>query len=132
MNLINLTPHVLNVWDKYGVEHKIAPYTNSASERLELRASTSRVTVQFQILPEFEINRASFGEPVLTWVSPTGATREGSFSELPAASQAVLIVSKIALSSLIEHDLKDRLYLTPGELIRNEAGQPIGCKGFEY
>lgn len=131
MNLINLTPHVLNVWDINGTEHKIAPYCNSASERLELRASTSREEVEIPILPEFQVNQATFGEPVLTWVSPTGATREGSFSELPAASQSVLIVSKIALASLVEHDMKDRLYLTPGELIRNEAGMPVGCRGFE-
>ena len=131
MNFINLTPHVLNVWDKDNVEHKIAPYCNSNSERLELRASTSREQVEIPILPEFQVNQATFGEPVLTWVRPTGATREGLFSELPSASQAVLIVSKIALASLVEHDMKDRLYLTPGELIRNESGQPIGCRGFE-
>lgn len=131
MLFLNLTPHVLNVWDRNGLEYKIAPYCNSVGERLELRASTSKETVEIPSLPDFEVNEVTFGEPVLTWESPGGTSREASFSELPSSDEATPIVSKLALSSLKEHDMDDRLYLTPGELIRNEAGQPVGCRGFE-
>lgn len=131
MKLINLTPHVLNVWDRNGTEHVIAPYTNKNGERLELRASTYKEPIEIPDFPNFNVAEVSFGEPVLTWESPTGTSREASFSELPSSSEATPIVSKLALASLKEHGMDDRLYLTPGELLRNEAGQSVGCRGFE-
>jgi hypothetical protein len=49
----------------------------------------------------------------------------GEVMGLPAAEAGIwLVVSQIVASAARRPDL-----LFPGELVRNEAGQPIGCRG---
>lgn len=127
----NLTPHVLNVWDNNGVEHVIAPYTNENGERLEIRASTQlsdSLEHEYLFNTGFSVKRNVMGEPVAVWVAKDKTTRPANWDEVPPA---YCIVSKLALQSLNNVGRVSIKWLTPGELIRNEAGQPIGCKGFE-
>jgi hypothetical protein len=42
-----------------------------------------------------------------------------------------IVVSGAALEALKREGNKDCRWLAPGELVRNEQGQPIGCRGFK-
>ena len=42
-----------------------------------------------------------------------------------------VVVSGVALEALKREGNKDCRWLAPGELVRNEAGQPVGCRGFK-
>ena len=51
----------------------------------------------------------------------------GEVTGLPAPQDGVLLI----VSALVADAAKDRTDLvSPGELVRNSDGQPIGCKGF--
>jgi len=51
----------------------------------------------------------------------------GEVIGLPAPAEGVLLI----VSALVADASPDRLDLvSPGELVRDDKGQPVGCKGF--
>lgn len=102
MELINLTPHRINVLTRAG-EYRV----------IEPSGTVARISSTTELVGEIdgiEIHRAAFGAPV----------------DLPDPAPGVrYIVSGLVLDAVRRDDL-----LAPGELIRGEDGQPIGCRGF--
>ncbi len=100
--IINLTPHVLNIIIAEGEVRNVDPSGEIA------RVATSKVDCD-----------AVDGIPVVK-------TGFGAVEGLPPQQSGVwLVVSRLVLSAATERtDL-----LAPGELVRDTAGKPIGCKG---
>ena len=103
-NIINLTPHTLNVISRNGIVVDI-PSTGLA------RVSSTRVVCG------------------ITNGITLYSERYGNVEGLPAPCEnTIYIVSRPVATALVGSDRND-IYV-PGELIRDEQGRPIGCKGF--
>lgn len=100
---INLTPHALNIITPTGTV-SVPP-----SGEIARVSSTSEEVLQISEIPVYE---TSYGE-----VTGLPEPVEGS----------VFLVSGLVLSALEGSGRMD--VMAPGELVRNEAGQPVGCKG---
>jgi len=100
MNLVNLTPHAINLLTNNG-------------ETISLPASGTVARVSSKSVPVGEtdgilLTRVTFGEVI----------------DLPAPDGRYFIVSALVRSALPHrHDLA-----SPGELVRDSAGNVIGCK----
>ena len=105
MNIINLTPHTLNILNSDGFGGVDVPPCGTVA-----RVATSRVqTGEVRGTPLFE-------------------TRFGEVTGLPAASEdAILVVSGLVAAHPSVRDRAD--VFSPGELVRDEGGKPIGCRG---
>ena len=101
-NIRNLTPHMVNVWDKNGQCWDIEP------DGMVARCSQFEETVGE--LGTIKVTRQRFGEVI----------------DLPPARVGTwLIVSRIVASALPERqDL-----LIPGPPVRDDNGKVIGCRG---
>ena len=97
---VNLTPHTLNIHTGNGVTN-IAP-----------SGDVARVaTVSVEAAPVGGI--------------PTCTTTFGEVTGLPAPAEGVFfIVSGMVASAAPRPDV-----LSPGDLVRDESGRPIGCRG---
>lgn len=101
---VNLTPHTINVVNSDDSIRTFEPSGQVA------RVSSSSEVVSCDDATGIEISKTTFGEV------------EG----LPDfADQTLLIVSGLVLGAI--ENRPD--VLAPGELVRNDQGQPIGCKG---
>lgn len=101
-NFINLTPHAINVVREDGSILDI-PVSGSI-------ARCSQTEEVLRIEEGVKITRQSFG------------TVEGLPDPTPGTT---FVVSRLVASALPDrHDL-----VCPGPLVRNDEGQPIGCKG---
>jgi len=97
---INLTPHTLNIHTPSGVV-TVAPSGNVA------RVATVSVPA------------ATVGG------IPTVVTTHGEVTGLPAPQPGViLVVSGMVASAAPREDV-----MSPGDLVRDEAGRPVGCQG---
>ena len=102
-NLINLTPHVLNIVTETGAIVSVEPSGTIA------RCAVTSTPVR--ILP----NGVTCYKTVY-----------GEVTGLPAEQEGTIYV----VSGLVRGAVPDRLDVaSPGELIRNEEGQPVGCNG---
>jgi hypothetical protein len=100
MTFVNLTPHELNIHTKTEVV-TLPPSGNVA------RISTIEI-------PGPEVGGI-----------PTVATLFGDITGLPAPQEGVvLIVSGMVASAAPREDV-----MSPGPLVRDEAGRPVGCRG---
>ena len=105
MNIINLTPHSVDVVQADG---SIKTYQPSGQVA---RLDVSRKFVR--ILDGAEVHRPTMG----------GVTG------LPEAQMDVTLI----VSALVAQACPDRSDLvSPGELVRDSAGKIIGCKGFAF
>ena len=104
MTIINLTPHTLNINADGSVRVDLPPSGEVA------RVATSRVQIgEVAGLPLFE-------------------TRFGEVTGLPPAREGVLlVVSGLVAAHPAVRDRAD--VFSPGELLRGQDGQPIGCRG---
>lgn len=101
-NFINLTPHVI-----------VEVVTGS---RIEPDGSIARVSVQY-------VAKGDIGG------IPLYVAEYGDIEGLPAPKpDTIYIVSGMVLAALAgtRSDV-----VAPGDLVRDEAGNPIGCKGFK-
>lgn len=104
MQILNLTPHTLNV-QTVGGEFVELPPTGTVPRVSQTRECVGEVN-------GIALNATSFGEV------------EG----LPEQQEGVLLV----VSALVRNALPSRTDLaSPGMLIRNEDGQPVGCDGLD-
>jgi hypothetical protein len=100
MNLINLTPHAIN--------ETTTGATFAPSGTVARVSTTLTPAGEVAGIPLFS---RAFGEVV----------------DLPAPVEGVLLI----VSALVADASPDRLDLvSPGELVRDDKGQPVGCKGF--
>ena len=105
MNIINCTPHVLNII----VGDKVIDLAPSGV--------IPRVSVKSELSESILIS----GTEV-----PVYQDTYGELNDLPEQQEGTFLV----VSRLVAAAAKGRPdLLVPGALIRNEAGQPIGCKG---
>ena len=103
VNFVNLTPHTLNVVDRNGKIHNIEP------SGIVARVTTSKMMVgstdNFSFTAEVTGNVVDMPEP--QWLT-------------------LYIVSRVVATQLM--DRTD--VLVPGDFIRDEAGNIVGCNGF--
>ena len=101
---VNLTPHVVNIFDAEG--HHVMGIPTSGSV-----ARCSQHEQQVAEIDGVTITRQYFGE-----VEGLPEAKDGTF----------YIVSRMVAESV---GLSRTDLLVPGPLVRNEDGQPIGCRG---
>ena len=102
MIILNYTPHTLNIYNEAGEEVASLPPSGQVA-----RVAVSKVK-------KGEID----GIPLFT-------TQTGDLEGLPEpAENTIYVVSGMFRAACRRPDLWQ-----PGELLRNEAGQPIGCIG---
>jgi len=104
MNFVNLTPHTLNIIEEDG-----SVYTLPASGQVA-RVEVER-TVDF-VMDGIEVFSTVYGQV-------TG---------LPERQRDTAYI----VSALVAQAAKRSDVYSPGELVRNEAGQVIGCRGLTY
>jgi hypothetical protein len=102
MNFINLTPHALTIIEEDGT----TVYTLPASGQVA-RVETTR-TVEF-VMDGIEVFNTVYGDV-------TGLSER--------QHDTAYIVSALVAQAAKRSDV-----YSPGELVRNEAGQVIGCRG---
>lgn len=102
MELVNLTPHTINIISSDGSVVNIPP-----------SGDVARVSTVSRLVGTIE------GVELY-------AQETGEVTGLPAPSRdTIYIVSALVrLAHPERHDLA-----SPGELVRNSAGQPVGCRG---
>lgn len=105
MKLVNLTPHTVNVYN----EEAELQFSLKKDENLDVpRCSQKEVIVG-------EINGA-----------PIYKMEFGNVEDLPpVVDGTVYVVSRMVVTACPER----RDFVSPGPLLRNDAGQPIGCIG---
>lgn len=102
VTVLNLTPHALNVHDLNG---SVTTFPPSGTV-----ARCSSTTTQVGEANGFPLFSTTFGEVV----------------GLPDPQDNVLLV----VSALVRQAVPNRKDVaSPGELVRDEAGNPVGCKG---
>ena len=108
MNIVNLTPHTINVHQSAGI--------------LDIPASGIVARVACSRNKTADINGI-----------PAYATTYGNVEGFPEPQpNTVYVVSKLVASAIVANKLyPDAIIVTPGALLRNEQGQPIGCDGFD-
>jgi hypothetical protein len=100
MRLVNLTPHVINIHTGKGV---------------------------VIIDPSGEVARVATFSTAAPFIGdvPTCRTATGEVTGLPDPQDGVfLVVSGMVASAAPRPDV-----LSPGDLVRDESGRPVGCKG---
>jgi hypothetical protein len=105
MKILNLTPHTVNVCDADGRAVLTLPPSGQVA-----RVSQKLTPVAFSPAPG-----------VVCY-----AERTGEITGLPDAEPATALVVSAMVRTAAPHR---RDLLSPGELIRDAAGQPIGCRG---
>jgi hypothetical protein len=103
MNFVNLTPHTISICNASGEVVMALPASGSVA-----RVASSSVSRESGL--GFDFNSVSYGE----------------VSGLPDATDGIMLV----VSAMVRSALPERKDLaSPGELVRNAEGQPVGCKG---
>lgn len=105
MNIVNLTPHVINV---YGSDNNLIKSFAPDGTVARVETVTQKVD-EIDFIPFFH---SRFGKVV------------GLPQPVDGVSFVVSAMVRLAVSNR-------RDVFSPGALIRNELGQPIGCLGFE-
>lgn len=109
---VNLTPHALNVHDENG----------SPLMLLEPSGDVARVEA-VKVL-----NRISGGVPIYTSIY-------GDVVGLPERKPGVYyVVSRMVVQALQDSYPSEQRYdvVSPGDLLRDDLGRPIGCIGFSF
>lgn len=109
MGFINCTPHELNIYRTDGTVLTLAPSGNI------VRVVESRMTDRVE-------NGITFNHVVYGEIDYDGLDLESVFN-----SNTIVIVSSMVLAALPLSYAGD--FTSPGEAVRNEANQIIGCRG---
>lgn len=102
MNIINLTPHTLNI------------HTGTTTLDVDPSGTVARVAMTETELPSVG------GIPVVS-------TSYGEVENLPAPKEGTIYV----VSGMVEAQTSRPDVYAPGPLVRNEEGRPVGCKGLK-
>lgn len=102
MNIVNLTPHTINIFNT--VQEQVLSVPSSGQARCAVQ----------------EKQTGSIGEVLLF------ETTFGDVDGLPEPQDGTIFI----VSLLVRQAMPERKDLySPGKLLRNEQGQPIGCVG---
>lgn len=114
MNLINLTPHDVRIFAADGkTELVTVPPSGTVARVAVTRHETGVVPI--------DAERPLAGIPVIVG-------SYGTVENLPSPVTGTIYI----VSSLVRQSVPTRRdVLSPGELIRDERGQPTGCRGLE-
>lgn len=108
MKVVNLTPHTLNVCNAEG--DPLAEFPPSGK--------TARIDVQYR-----QTGRLNLDETDV----PVFEAEYGDIEGLPAPEEGVVFV----VSGMVKAQTDREDVFSPGELIRDEDGNPKGCKGLK-
>lgn len=121
MNLINLTPHEVVVFSQDGITvlGKIAP------SGVVARVAATRK--ELGVIPissdAAAVLRGDIGAAI-----PVYGVEYGAIENLPPSERGVIYIT----SALVRQAVPNRRdVVSPGELVRDAKGQPVGCKGFD-
>lgn len=114
MNVINLPPHAINVQRDDGAFVTYLP-----------SGSVARVSATLTPVDVFGYPRA-VQEIALADGILISAQEFGEVTGLPEQKDGTIYLVSALVRTAVPHRLD---VLSPGELIRNDAGQPIGCAG---
>ena len=103
MNIVNLTPHTLNI---------VTPEEGTIN--VEPSGLVARVSVT-----------SVEGDPVDG--IPVAMTSYGEVEGLPAPTEDTIFV----VSGMVEAQISRSDVYSPGPLLRDEAGKPVGCEGLK-
>ena len=117
MAYVNLTPHTINCHEGKEV-HNFPPTGKS------LRVSGKPVPVGTH--DGITIYGVEYGELEM---ANNSDPNDVSHDIPPVVDGTVYIVAGACADKITAMGRKD--FVSPGDLLRNEAGQPIGCKGFK-
>lgn len=143
MKLLALTPHPCNIQDDAGVIHTADRIETEPGRFLVLRADT--IINSTKAVGNFTAKSKSFGKLVWVTVDKDGKD-EQPITQMSEAlvnnvedkvlGSNLIIVSMIALNAIKEHGFWSKYVSSkcyaPGDLLRGENGQPIGCVGLTY
>lgn len=105
MNIINLTPHALTIFDS---DRRVVRIVEASGTVARVSVNRRLIAVEDGI----EFYATTYGEPV----------------GLPEPQPNTIYV----VSGLLRAAVPERSDLwQPGELLRNDAGQPVGCIGLQ-
>lgn len=104
MTFVNLTPHAINILNDQGQEILVVPPSGTVAR------CQQREEVLF-VIDGISITHQVFTDEVQNVPEP----QEGT----------MFIVSRLVASALPDR----RDLMIPGPLVRNDQGQPIGCRG---
>lgn len=122
---VNLTPHTINVFNSDGYSEEFPP------SGIVARMGMTRKPIESAIGVDLFFTDSTVIEGIEHFHMKSGV-------------QYVIITSLAVKSELREYlqDVVDNCYedgppphfivVSPGELIRNDKGQPIGCKGLDW
>ena len=105
----NYTPHIINIITADGTKTSISPC-----------GTVARVSVKRELIRTYcgiEIYDSVFGD------------LEGYPEKLNTGNREIYIVSRIFLDAAKEKGYETEHLYAPGELIRDEDGQVVGCNG---
>ena len=108
MNLVNLTPHRINVMDAHGSIVTIEP----SGEVARLESHSTEVGIVPLDNPNTEI---------VLYEKDLGIVMN-----VPEPKENTLYIVSMAVASALRR--KD--VVSPGELIRDDEGKPVACEGF--
>lgn len=119
--IINLTPHAICVY--VGGSIGVHP---EYSVTIEPATQPARVAVLDTAIGQLGLTPGD----VLT--APVYQTHFGEVTgvPLPTEPDAIYIVSRVVVEALKEEGWNTQQFLVPHDLVRNEHGDVIGCRGF--
>lgn len=105
--LVNLTPHKINIVSEDGSKLYDVPVSGTVARCSQAETHLFDLQVGEVSIP---VTGQSFGEVI----------------DLPSPQEGILyIVSRLVASACPDRDD----LLVPGPLVRNDEGQPVGCRG---
>jgi len=120
MKLMNLTPHKVRVLD--GDEREILTILPSGPVA---RVSVTRQ--QMGVIPLSD-DAAKVMANLRGAVIPVFVGTYGEVTDLPASEPGTIYIVSAMVRQAMPHR---RDVMSPGELVRGEDGQPVGCRGLE-
>jgi len=121
MPFVNMTPHVLNVFTGNG---------DNPDEVLNLLPSGRSLRVAQTFEPAGVLNGVTLYVAVYGAVEAVDNATKAVVGGLPPVVEGTTyVVSGQTLEALRASSRVD--FAAPGELVRNEAGQPVGCNGLK-
>jgi len=110
MKLVNLTPHTINVISFTSGTSVALPPTGTVARCATKSRTVGTVAVVGTAKENIALFRVEYGEVV----------------DLPAPEEGTLFVVSALVRSAVP--ARDDV-ASPGDLVRDEKGQPIGCRG---
>lgn len=121
MNMVNLTPHAVRIFDADGkTELVTVPPSGTVARVAVTRQETGVVPIEWDA-ERLLARDLIAGIPVFVGIY-------GEVENLPSPSTGTIYIS----SAMVRESVPTRRdVMSPGELIRDVKGNPIGCKGLD-